>query len=63
MNPGVPDFEEVEGISDSPPGRVLVQGVPVNVHFLLLDRDEPGNLDDVEFKHVALPSPADLWDF
>jgi hypothetical protein len=55
-------LEELEGLTISPPGRVVVGGNPVNVHLVLLDNDVSSE-DDVYFKHVHVPSLDDLFGF
>lgn len=61
INPGSPDYEELEGLTISPPGTAVVGGSPVNVHLVLLDNDP--DPDDVYFKHVRVPSLEDLFSF
>jgi len=54
--------QELEGLTVSPPGTVVVKGSPVNVHLILLDNDWPSE-DDVFFKHFRVPDLGDLFAF
>jgi len=62
IEPGHPDYEELEGLAVSPAGTAVVKGSAVNVHLVLLDNDWPDE-DDVYFKHVAVPALDDLFRF